>query len=63
MVNDKLLETLRDIAQYCKPFPISRVAQEAIDEIERLRSATSARPAPVRTAAGKRERFHNRSAA
>lgn len=42
--SDKLVATLRNIAQYCRPFPISEIAGEAADEIERLRKAASARP-------------------
>lgn len=54
--SDRLLQTLRNIAEYCRPFPISQIAKDAADEIERLRAAapkapaTSSRPIPRRRA-------------
>lgn len=46
--SDRLLQTLRTIAEYCRPFPISQIAKDAADEIERLRAATPDTPsAPV----------------
>lgn len=49
MKTDKLLETLRTIAEHCRPFPIAKIAQDAIEEIEALRAAREPLPVRVRT--------------
>ncbi len=48
--SDRLLQTLRTIAEFCRPFPISQIAKDAADEIERLRAATAPRSRARETA-------------